>query len=322
MQVKAYAATQSLTPRLIDDYTSGRGANVSEILRIYYKGENTEALLGTLVICFHVIVPPFASIVIGCVLWYFNNTILKYLKNEEDENQSFATKVLIVVLSFLFLICFVSLDGCAIHFRNFKLPSAVADYHNRNDSEYFYNLPVVALFYDELFLISHISICFYLSKEKDSLGHCVLFSIFMIISTISNHLVYILIAVINDPGYASGVLTYYTLFVVVYVLSINKVIASTIARYNSCNNNSCLVVCSVILICIVSIILIGLAALTIVLIVYIPIKNSIADIPREIQSLFNFATAFFVGLVTYKVLQKPKRVIINPGENPGSESDE
>ena len=52
----------------------------------------------------------------------------------------------------------------------------------------------------------------------------------------------------------------------------------------------------------------GLTALIIVFNVYIPIKNSIADVPLGIQSLFHFTTAFFVGLITYKVLQKPRSV--------------
>ena len=55
MQLKAYAATQSLTPRLSDDFTSGRGANASEILRIYYRGEHSGVFFGQLVICFHVL---------------------------------------------------------------------------------------------------------------------------------------------------------------------------------------------------------------------------------------------------------------------------
>ena len=212
-----------------------------------------------------------------------------------------------------------TLDCCAIDFHNNKLPSAVTDYHNNDDSEYFYILPVLTLFFDLVTVLSYCYVLYMCCRLKSLIDNVlldltVLISIFSVMSTTVNHLPYILIAVINSPLYATGILIYYALFVAVYVLSVNIIIASTLRHYNNKISEKsqwckiCFIAGRVILICIVSVILVSLTAIIIVFNVYIPIKNSIADVPLQIQSLFHFTAAFFVGLITYKVLQKPNSV--------------
>ena len=220
---------------MIDDYTNGRGANASEILRIYYRGEDSEVFIGKLVLCFHILFTPSTLIVIGCVLCYFYKFILGFLDNEEDKYQAIATKLIIIILNLLFCVYVFILDCCAIDFHNNKLPSAVTEYHNCVDSKCFYNLPVLTLVYDVLIsLLSPASMLALRCLDiiaSNLLDSFVLISIFTIMGTIGNHLPYILIAVINSPLYASGIIIYYTLFVASYVPSINIIVAKTYGYY-------------------------------------------------------------------------------------------
>ena len=63
--------------------------------------------------------------------------------------------------------------------------------------------------------------------------------------------------------------------------------------------------CAFLFAIIISVALLGLGVSVIVLNAYILIKDSLTDVPQQIQYLFHFLTTFFICLITYKVLKKP-----------------
>ena len=311
MQLKAYAATQSLTPRLTDEYTSGRGANASEIIRQYYhEGEGVK--IGSLVLWYNLLFIPFGMLVICFVLYNFNELILSFLGKESDEHDGNARKIAVIVLCTLFWVYVFSLDCCALHYLD-KIPPAVSKYHNENDSSYLYVLPVLAFLYDAIFPL--LFYFFYIgwsirmickedendTNDRSFLDYTILYALFLVMNIVSNHLMYILIAFINNSVHATGILIYYLIFVALYLASIKKLILLCYRCYFK-YNCGCFFL-SIVLAIAVSVILIGLGALIIVLYVYLPIKDSVHDVPKQIQSLFQFMSAFFLGLLTYKLLQ-------------------
>ena len=286
---------------------------------------------------FNLLFPLFGFIITGITLYTYRDKILSYLeKKVEDGDHDIdggARKVTIITLCILFWIYVVALDCCAVNYRDNekKLSSAVIEYHKA--TPYFYGLPNITLSYDLAMICLVFPIYVIVDSKfedfKDKtvneivkwfLGLCTLYSLFAVLSIISVHLMYILIALINNPLHATGILIYYVIFIVLYLISMKKIITSSLhycfkfldspdGDYGQC---SCC--CFYIILAIVtSIFLVGLGALIIVLNVYIPIKDSIHDIPQQIQYLFHFITTFLVGLITYKVLQKshpPQKVEI------------
>ena len=280
-------------------------------------------------LCYQLFFPPFAICIIIPALCSFKKSILKYIgESDDDESDNGesdhdkkskeavikASKISVIILCALFWVYAFSLDCCALVYRDGKIQPEISQYNNKHYTQFLYDLPGATVFYDLIpiavaliyLIVGICKVCLDNGEGYFPLNLLFLYSLFTVMTVISNHLMYLLIAFINDSVHATGILTYYLIFVAVYLISMKKIIAQSIQYHSDCEDSCakcCLCLTAVTICTIVSIILMGLAAMVIVLYVYIPIKDSIHDVPKQIQSLFQLATTFFLGLITYKVFR-------------------
>ena len=233
-----------------------------------------------------------------------------YFFGSEDEVNGNARIAAVIALCLIFSGYVIIMDCLALYSRN-KLPSAITSYYNPSDAKLLYQLPIVTLCYDLVVLVIMLLclFCYFILQCKDDIDIplILLFACLSILSAclciLSNHLMYILIAFSNNPPHATGIFILYTIFAVLYLAFFKN----TFVLFWGCKGDGVCInaIIAIFFGVLVSVLLLGLAIIVVLSSVYIPIKDFQYDVPKQIQSTFQFITAVLVGLITYKVLQKP-----------------
>lgn len=304
LQLKAYAATQSATPRIVNEYTTGRGANAETIGNFYNDGRVSDTI-----ICYSFFISFVGNIIITLFIVLHRDAIIKYLGDDDDAIGS-AIKLSVVIVCMVF---FIYVLGVNLAANAYDTPRAVAEYYKGALQA----LPGCVLIFDNILptlAIIIICVCYKCKiffDELDVLECMVLFSVSVVACTFTNHSLYITIAFINDPYHATAVTIYYLMFSFIYLVVLKKVLALCYKGFNESESGAFIKSC-----CIVSavtptfLVVLGLQILCTSVYIYIPIKDAIDDIPHQLQSLLQLLTTFFVGLITYKFLGQPKKVYI------------
>lgn len=290
LQLKAYAATQSATPRLVNEYTTGRGANAETIRNVYI-----ERCVSALIISYSVLLSLLGSSIIAFVIIQHRVAILDYLGRGDDGS---AIKISIVVVCTAFYLYVVALDFAA-NIDVEETPPAMVEYYIGAIQV----LPAWVLIFDT-FILPHLVLlifCIYIIKDSHAFSVLIVVSITVVACILTNHSLYITISFINDPYHATGVTVYYIIFIFIHLVVLKKIILLVLHFSDSL----CVIFVSVI---VIFLIVLGLQILCTFLYIKIPIKDAIDDIPHQLQSLLQLLTTFFVGLITYKFLEKPGKV--------------
>ena len=136
----------------------------------------------------------------------------------------------------------------------------------------------------------------------------VLLFLLVVFCIVINHSLYITISFINDPFHATSVTAYYAVFALIYLVVLKNVMAFCLAKTES-------VYCATISTVPFFVLILTLQVLCTLLYIYIPIEETIVDIPHQlgVQSLLQLLTTFFLGLIAYKVLDGYNLRIQNTG---------
>ena len=320
MQLKIHILEQDFHPKMDETYKAV-AVNDSSVRDVFfdtfYGGESLSS--ANILFACPIVVIWVVILIIGIVI--FLNIWRRY-SNKKHSSLKRPTKVNILsfsIISSVRLIIFLIFDVLAVTYR---LPcsdprvSAVCTF-----VPMLYNIPLTVLIFDILLLIVAIvfvAISFYLKlkglrcvkKIQDIHYYCLTFIILCFIISCLMHTPYVTMAYLSDAHYATSVLVYY-LTILLFELGL---IHHTLKVYFDLRKQNKLkdqfmAVFIVFLIVLLLILLYGLVISLSFYYYYIPINNTITDLPNEGIVVYQTALVLAGAYITYKtVFQKDKKL--------------
>ena len=275
-----------------------------------------------LLYCFQMLFPLFTIVVLvvyGCSSYY---SVKAYVEKHTRCCNSWATATAHAIVSLAFTVFVVILDIVALVFRN-----AAPDYHNASFNALLFHYPGLTLFWDGfalttiatvMIMVMIVSGCCqnnelsclkkYVNK-KEIVFLLLLLAGVVPLLCIASHAHYIFIAAITDPFYATGIGIYYGIFYYVHLSLLKRTYegvdqrtqvqttdkhtdSEDIAPFN-CKAMICVFVVLFITVC--------YQILITTFYVFIPINNSVENVPSRIFLILQVASAILLSLLAYKI---------------------
>ena len=268
MQLKLYAAKQSIAASIDDDY-SAKGENLTTLLD-FHKSDEGGKNLSYYTFAFQFVVPFLAIFFLGNLLYhYIQNKTLHPVrfdadeideKKHEFENLKISTAnmsiYVMIVCSYLFVVYVVILDCIAVNKRAFFVNEEIyhpkADNGNNTKLQLEFGIPSLLLAEDLLVLIMMVALsCMKLctSCRKEKLGDCsssvcycslerlqtvqwyniIVGPVFCIVI----HSYHILVGFIHSPHHATSILVFYALVIVTYIVTLKSAYHNLFKAYIS-----------------------------------------------------------------------------------------
>ena len=275
-----------------------------------------------LLYCFQMLFPPFTIVVLvvyGCSSYY---SVKAYVEKHTRCCNSWATATAHAVISLAFTVFVVILDIVALVFRN-----AAPDYHNANFNALLFHYPGLTLFWDGfalttiatvMIMVMIVSGCCqnnelsclkkYVNKKEIVFVLLLLAGVVPLLC-LASHAHYIFIAAITDPFYATGIGIYYGIFYYVHLSLLKRTYegvdqrtqvqttdkhtdSEDVAPFN-CKAMICVFVVLFVTVC--------YQILITTFYVFIPINNSVENVPSRIFLILQVASAILLSLLAYKI---------------------
>ena len=219
---------------------------------------------------------------------------------------------IIATLSILFTVGTIVADGFALgEYR--QLPKEIEQYINDDSRAFGYlrAIPITMLVFDLLSVVIFVLIpvivmcckrcecCRFNSKHSDFL-----YTLLSPLTCIATHSYHIIFAFINNPYHATSVLLFYimTLFAVVAILQKIYYFIINLFKWKGCTHKHITQSCCVFIFYILAITTIaGSIALTIALLILLPLNNAIDQASNQIYAIYQASVTVFAALVTFQV---------------------
>ena len=315
--MKLYAGHQFERFEAPIDYTYSASAHSAETVISWYK-ENED--VGIIAVISQVVFPIFVTFFVLLFLIFIvecepyergkrlqNELNSKDKKVKANAEAGLLTKYVAAVLFHLFTL---GSDGAALGYYA-HVPKPIREYYC--SEPLFWITPIIMIVFDIITFILFIIIppIYVLCKRNpNEYGYKLIYSVVSPFSCIASHSYHIVFAFIINPYHATSILLIYAIIAFINIQAfqklfyfVNKLISGSKPSYCCPIENTCVRYFIFVLFFMFEFALMALSiALSITLIVKLPLSNAIDDAPNHLYVIYQASVTFFAALIAFQVM--------------------